>query len=82
VRELLTQLESKLRGNGTTSRGFNPHVTLFYDTQIIEERAVEPIALQVREIVMVHNRLGTGLPYEILGRWPLHLAHASGRDPG
>ncbi len=81
VRELLTHLESKLRGSSTTSHGFNPHVTLFYDIQVVEQRAIEPIALQVREIAMVHNRLGTGLPYEIPGRWPLHLAHALGRDP-
>ena len=60
---------------GANQDSNHPRVRAFLDG------AIEPIALQVREIAMVHNRLGTGLPYEIPGRWPLHLAHALGRDP-
>jgi 2'-5' RNA ligase len=52
-------------------RAFTPHVTMFYDTSIIAERAVEPIAMKVNEFVIVHSRIGTGKPFELSGRWPL-----------
>ncbi len=52
-------------------RSFTPHVTMFYDRAVIKEFAVEPIHFRVREIVIVHSRIGTGRPYELLGRWSL-----------
>jgi len=52
-------------------RAFNPHVTIFYDRAVIEECAIEPIHIRVREFVIVHSRIGTGRPYELLGRWSL-----------
>lgn len=48
---------------------FTPHVTMFYDRAIIQERAIEPVCFRVREFVIVHSRIGTGRPYELLGRW-------------
>jgi 2'-5' RNA ligase len=50
---------------------FTPHVTMFYDHAVIEERAVEPICFRVREFVIVHTRIGSGQPYELPGRWQL-----------
>lgn len=50
---------------------FTPHVTMFYNRAVIEERAIEPIHFRVREFVIVHSRIGTGKPYELLGRWSL-----------
>jgi len=52
-------------------RALNPHVTIFYDRAVIEECAIEPIHFRVREFVIVHSRIGTGTPYELLGRWSL-----------
>jgi 2'-5' RNA ligase len=53
------------------SGSFTPHVTMFYDCAVIEECALEPICLRVSEFVIVHSRIGTGRPYELLGNWPL-----------
>ena len=50
---------------------FAPHMTMFYDRAVIKECAIEPIHLRVREFVIVHSRIGTGRPYELLGRWSL-----------
>lgn len=48
-----------------------PHLTLLYDKQIVAEHEIEPLGWTVREFVLIRNRLRTGLPYELLGRWPL-----------
>ncbi|MGH8251230.1 MAG: 2'-5' RNA ligase family protein [Steroidobacteraceae bacterium] len=53
------------------SRGFTPHVTMFYDRAVIKDCAVEPVCFRVRELVIVHTRIGTGQRYRLLGRWPL-----------
>lgn len=50
---------------------FTPHVTMFYDETVIEGHAVEPIYLAVRDLWIVHTRIGTGQRYELLGRSPL-----------
>lgn len=50
---------------------FTPHVTIFYDQTVIEGHVVEPIYFAVRDLVIVHTRIGTGQRYELLGRWPL-----------
>jgi RNA 2',3'-cyclic 3'-phosphodiesterase len=50
---------------------FTPHITLFYDCAVVEERRVEPIAFRVREFFIVHSRIGSGQPYRLIGRWPL-----------
>ena len=52
-------------------RAFNPHITMFYDRAVVEECAIQPIHFRVREFVIVHSRIGTGRPYELLGRWSL-----------
>lgn len=54
-----------------TTSSFTPHITLLYDTRTISERAIEPVGWMVREFVLVHSRIGQGLPYTLLGRWPL-----------
>jgi len=48
-----------------------PHLTLLYDGRTVVEHEIEPIGWRAREFALVRNRLGTGLPYEVLGRWPL-----------
>lgn len=52
-------------------RAFNPHVTMFYDRAVVEKCTIQPINLRVREFVVVHSRIGSGRPYELLGRWSL-----------
>jgi 2'-5' RNA ligase len=59
------------RGIVVQSWTLTPHVTMFYDPMVIEERSVEPIYFRVSEFVIVHSRIGTGQRYELLGRWPL-----------
>lgn len=48
-----------------------PHLTLAYDAQVVPEHAIEPIGWSAHEFVLIRNRVGSGCPYEILGRWPL-----------
>lgn len=48
-----------------------PHLTLAYDAQVVPEHAIEPICWTAHEFVLIRNRIGSGRPYEILGRWPL-----------
>ncbi|HTR88012.1 MAG TPA: 2'-5' RNA ligase family protein [Reyranella sp.] len=40
------------------ARPFTPHVTLLYGNRRIEEEAIEPIEWTVKELVLVHSRLG------------------------
>ena len=61
-------------GIAVRPRAFTPHVTMFYDETIIDERAVAPICFTVREFVIVHSRIRAGMPYQLLGRWPLVAA--------
>ena len=49
---------------------FNPHVTMLYDDQNVEEQAVEPVSWTAREFVLVHSQLGE-TRHIVLGRWPL-----------
>jgi tRNA(adenine34) deaminase len=51
---------------------FKPHATLLYDPQGIPERAAEPIAWTVGEVVLVHSLLGR-TTHEHLARWSLGL---------
>src|SRR5262249_26014530 len=46
------------RGLRRAARSFTPHMTLLYDSQEIDARAVEPVAWTVREFVLVHSRWG------------------------
>lgn len=66
-------LGSALRDCGLAipSWSFTPHLTMFYVETVLDERAIEPIRFAVHEFVIVHSRIGTGQPYELLGRWPL-----------
>ena len=64
-------LAMRERGLVVQSWTLTPHVTMFYDPVVIEERAVEPIYCRISEFVIVHSRIGTGLRYELSGRWPL-----------
>jgi 2'-5' RNA ligase len=67
---LMRMLVTRIRGI-STAPVFTPHMTLLYDKRIIDDIAVEAVTWTAREFVLIHNVLGTGQRYEILGRWPL-----------
>ena len=50
---------------------FTPHVTLLYDDQLVEERAVEPVKWEANEFVLIHSLLGQ-TRHIVLGRWALN----------
>jgi tRNA(adenine34) deaminase len=50
---------------------FTPHVTLLYDEQLVDERAVEPIKWEANEFVLIHSLLGQ-TRHIVLGRWALN----------
>jgi len=62
---------SYVLAGGAAQGPVTPHLTLLYDERIVAEHEIEPVAWRAREFALVRNRLGTGLPYEILKRWPL-----------
>lgn len=73
LRELHTMLGEALRGLGSLIRvahGFEPHLTLMYDEQILPWQPVDPISWRADEFVLVRSSIGKG-EYEPLGRWPL-----------
>ena len=49
---------------------FDPHITLFYHRQSVERRRIEPVRLEIGELVLIHSLYGL-TRYVILGRWPL-----------
>ena len=51
-------------------RRFTPHVTLFYDEQVLAPEAVPPIEWDVGELALVHSLIGRG-EHAVLGRWAL-----------
>lgn len=51
-------------------RHFTPHMTLLYDRQLVEERAIEAVGWTVTEFVLVHSFVGQGRHVH-LARWPL-----------
>jgi tRNA(adenine34) deaminase len=50
---------------------FTPHVTMLYDDQLVEERAVEPVSWVANEFVLIHSLLGQ-TRHIVLGRWALN----------
>ena len=62
---------SYVLAGGAARSEVTPHLTLLYDERIVAEHEIDPIGWRAREFALVRNRLGTGLPYEILKRWPL-----------
>ena len=66
-------LADRLRGVGLgrfAADGFEPHVTLAYDTRLVPTEAVAPVAWTAREFVLVHSLLGQ-TRHIPLARWPL-----------
>jgi tRNA(adenine34) deaminase len=60
---------------------FTPHVTLLYDEQMVEERAVAPVRWPVREFLLIHSLLGQ-TKYIVLGRWILNAEGRATRVAG
>ena len=50
---------------------YTPHITLLYDDVTAAPQAIAAVEWTVRELVLLHSRIGQSLPYAILGRWPL-----------
>lgn len=61
-------LKAGLPGN---SPSYTPHVTLLYDDVTAAPHSVAPVEWTVRELVLLHSRIGQNLPYETLARWSL-----------
>jgi RNA 2',3'-cyclic 3'-phosphodiesterase len=55
---------------GATQGEFKPHITLAYDKLRVKPRAIAPVVWTVRDVVLVHSRLGK-TEHHHLGRWPL-----------
>lgn len=53
------------------SSSYTPHITLLYDDVTAAPQAIAPVEWTVRELVLLHSRIGQSLPYTILGRWLL-----------
>lgn len=53
-----------------TSHGFNPHMTLLYDRQLVPELAIEPLRWTATEFALIDSHVGES-HYECLGTWPL-----------
>jgi 2'-5' RNA ligase len=69
--EVLHQrLDDAFDGRPRRARPFTPHVTLLRDRQVVDEQFIEPIAWQVREVVLVHSLLGK-TEHRHLARFPL-----------
>ena len=70
---LQRKLRMPLRRMGLLyERGFTPHVTLFYDSNRINKRAVEPIGWTVTEFALVHSHFGEAR-HETIRRWKLPI---------
>lgn len=51
-------------------RNFTPHVTLMYDTRLLDTQPIEPIGWTARDFSLVQSVQGSG-EYRILQSWPL-----------
>lgn len=60
----------KNRCPGRGSRTLNPHLTLLYDKNKIQEEPVPPQSWTVNEVVLIHSELGS-TNYIERGRWKL-----------
>lgn len=52
------------------SRYFTPHMTLLWDSRLVEEQAIEPIGWIVTDVVLVHSLIHRSRHIH-LARWPL-----------
>jgi RNA 2',3'-cyclic 3'-phosphodiesterase len=82
-RELHRSLGLAMRdcGLAVESWSVTPHITMFYDPVVIEERHVEAIRLRAREFVIIHSHIGSGRRYELLGSWSLRRQAAASIAP-
>ena len=73
LRGFHARLAQGLRGAGLsqwTRGGFEPHVTLAYDPQVLPPQPVETIGWRTREFMLVHSLLGQTV-HMPLARWTL-----------
>ena len=55
---------------GGSTRQFNPHLTLQYTHETIAPKTIEPIIVDVEELVLIRSEVGA-TKYTHLGRWKL-----------
>lgn len=67
---LQQRLSDALDGEPRRARPFTPHVTLLRDRHHVPEQRIEPIEWTVRELVLVHSRIGC-TTHRHLERWSL-----------
>jgi 2'-5' RNA ligase len=76
VEALHAETGRRLAAAGVRTRGgagFIPHMTVLYGEQALAPHAIEPIRLDVRELVLVDSLVGRG-EHHVLRRWPLAAA--------
>jgi 2'-5' RNA ligase len=61
-------------GIASGSRSYTPHITLLYDDLAVVPEPVPAIRWTVRELVLLHSRIGQNQPsYSELARWRLSI---------
>lgn len=71
VRAFHALLCERLAANGLrASHQINPHMTLFYASEPVVPRPIEPIRFQATEFVLIRSIQGHG-EHRVIGRWPL-----------
>lgn len=65
---------------GVLHKAFNPHLTLFYGRQPLEERAIAPIHWRADSFVLLRSVVGQGRYIEE-GRWPLQAPPSHSDSP-
>src|SRR3569623_1426753 len=69
----LKELHKRLKESGLPGekgKGFQPHLTLFYDRKILQDEPVDPVSWKAEEIVLVLSEVGA-TKYHHLYRWKL-----------
>lgn len=78
LRDLFLKLDGSLARLGARRPEwkFSPHSTLGYRPGVPFSRAIEPIAWESSEFVLIHSEVGASR-HNVLGRWPLLRRQAS-----
>jgi 2'-5' RNA ligase len=70
LHDILGQAMKRARIGRHAVSHFTPHMTLLYDNRTVRERPIEPIRMNVLDLVLVHSLVGQSRYIE-LARWPL-----------
>ncbi len=70
LHDVLGQAMKRARIGRPAMSHFTPHMTLLYDSRTVREQPIEPIRMNVQDLVLVHSLVGQSRYIE-LARWPL-----------